>query len=135
LTVDDMIGRGDLERVESDAAASEGAIEEARRHLESARSISASDPNGAYQLAYDGARKIVAAHMRRNGVRVRKGEGTHALTARYAGEALDTGLGKRLDAMRRRRNRSEYGTAFFSNEEVSEAVATAEALLGLVEHG
>lgn len=69
------------------------------------------------------------AGMRRDGLRVRRGEGSHAITAEYASHTLGTELGRRLDAMRRRRNRSEYGTAFFGPEEVSEAVETANALL------
>ncbi len=133
MTVDDMIDRGEIELVELDSAGAESVIEEARRHLESAEAISASDPNGAYQLAYDGARKAVAAHMRREGARVRRGEGAHALTAGYASEALDRSLGRRLDAMRRRRNRSEYGSALFGADEISDAIDTARALLGLVE--
>lgn len=128
-----MVGRGELERVEPDHGGALTVTEEARRHLASAETISGSDPNGAYQLAYDGARKAVAAHMRRGGVRIRRGEGAHAVTAAYASEALDPGLGRRLDAMRRRRNRSEYGSALFGSEEISDAIDTAKALLALVD--
>lgn len=66
--------------------------------------------------------------MRREGVRVRRGEGAHAITAEYAGHKCDRELARRLDSMRRRRNRSEYGTAFFSRAEVLEAIETASAL-------
>lgn len=129
MTVREMLDAGRLESVEPDAESAEAAREESSQHLESARTIAESDPNGAYQLAYDAARKAVMASMRREGVRVRRGEGAHAIAAEYAGHQLDHDLGRRLDAMRRRRNRSEYGTAFFGREEVLEAVETAEALL------
>ncbi len=128
MTIDDMLGRGELERVEPDSQSAAESVEEARRHLESARAISGTDPNGAYQLAYDAARKAVVAAMRASGLRVRRGEGGHALTAAYAGAAIDGELGRRLEAMRRRRNRSEYGTAFFGAAEVAEAIETAAAL-------
>ena len=132
MSVDEMVERGELERVEPDSDAAEAALEEARRHIQSARAIAGADPNGAFQLAYDAARKAVAAHMRRHGYRVRRGEGGHALTARYLAEALDDEHGRRLDAMRRRRNRSEYGSAFFSAAELEESAALAESILAAV---
>lgn len=130
-----MFNRGELERVEVDLELAAASVEESRRHLESARSIASTDPNGAYQLAYDAGRKAVVAHMRSEGWRVRRGEGGHALTATYAGHAFDEELGRRFEAMRRRRNRSEYGTAFFGDAEVSDAIETAHALLAAVATG
>lgn len=128
MTLQDMLDAGRLERVEPDDGSARQALEESSQHLESARTIAESDANGAYQLAYDAARKAVMSSMRRSGLRVRRGEGAHAITAEYAGHALDQGLGRRFDAMRRRRNRSEYGSAFFGREEVFEAIETAAAL-------
>ena len=129
MTLEEMLGNGELERVEPDKDAADLALVEARRHVASARAIAATDPNGAYQLAYDAARKAVVADMRRVGVRVRRGEGAHALTARYAGSAIDEELGTRLDQMRRRRNRSEYGTVLIESNEVDEAITVAESLI------
>jgi hypothetical protein len=107
MTFDEMLRNGELERVEPDEDACVSALEEARRHIDSARAIASTDPNGAYQLAYDAARKAVVGNMRRSGVRVRRGEGARALTALYASGAMEEELGMRLDQMRRRRNRSE----------------------------
>jgi hypothetical protein len=132
MSLDDMIARGELESVDTDVAGARDALGEARLHVASARAIASSDSNGAYQLAYDGARKAVMASMRSAGIRVRKGEGAHALTAAYAEVAIDEGLGQRLDAMRKRRNRSEYGSAFFSEAAVSDGIALAEALIEAV---
>ncbi len=101
-----MIAAGDLELVDADRERAEAAIEEARKHVESARLIARSDPNGAYQLAYDEARKAVMSAMRSQGIRARKAEGAHAITAACAGVAIDVELGKQLDAARRRRNRA-----------------------------
>ncbi|HEY7147943.1 MAG TPA: hypothetical protein VH420_00725 [Gaiellaceae bacterium] len=115
--------------MEADPDAEAVRLEEADRHLASAQTIAASDPNGAYQLAYDAARKAVTAHMASAGFRVRATIGAHAVTASYASEAISKELGSRLDRMRRRRNRSEYGMAHFEVAEVDAAIETARALI------
>jgi hypothetical protein len=129
MSVEEMFAQGELERVEPDEDTAALAFEEARLHVQSAGAIAATDRNGAYQLAYDAARKAVTAHMRRVGARVRRGEGAHVLTAKYAQYTLDVELGDRLESIRRRRNRSEYGTALISAGEVREAIAVAAALI------
>lgn len=128
-----MVAAGDLEIVAADVDAAAVSLEEARLHLHSAAAISSSDPNGAYQLAYDAARKAVMSSMRAGGFRVRKGEGGHAITASYAAEALDQALGKRFDSARRRRNRSEYGSAFFDAASIADAIDLAGLLIAAVE--
>lgn len=129
MTFDEMIEQGELERVATDDGAADVALEEARLHVRSARVIAGEDPNGAYQLAFDAARKAVMARMRRVGVRVRRGEGGHLVTAKFAAAAIDEDLGRRLEAMRRRRNRSEYGTALLRWEEIDEAITVAAAFI------
>lgn len=129
MGVERLIDQRRLERVEADPGAAQQALAEAAKHADSAELIANDDPNGAFQLAYDAGRKAVMAHMRRAGVRVRRGEGGHATTADYAAAAIDPTLGERLDRMRRRRSRSEYGTAYFEGDEVREAIAVARALI------
>lgn len=124
-----MVAAGVLELVDADFEGAALSLEEARLHLQSAQSISLSDPNGSYQLAYDAARKAVMSSMRAGGFRVRKGEGGHAITAAYAAEAMDPALGKRLDSARRRRNRSEYGSAFFDAASIADAIDLAGLLI------
>ena len=75
MSIEELIRRGDLESVDPDDDGAQTALEEARRHVRSARAIAVSDPNGGYQLAYDAARKAVMASMRSSGLRVRTGEG------------------------------------------------------------
>lgn len=132
MTVDEMVKANLLERVADDPDGAASALDESRRHIASARAIADDDPNGAYQLAYDAARKAVMAHMRAQGVRVRKGEGAHAIAASYARVAIDMALGKRLDGMRRRRNRSEYGSAYFDAADVLDAMEVADRLVTAV---
>jgi uncharacterized protein (UPF0332 family) len=106
-------------------------LDEAERHLASAEQIEAADPNGAFQLAYDAARKAATAHMLARGLRVTNQPGAHATTGRYAlvelGEAFVP-----LDRMRRRRNRSEYGTTFIGQAEVAAAIADARVMVAAV---
>jgi hypothetical protein len=129
MSVESLIQTGKLEKVALDPAGAISALEEARSHIASALVIKDNDPNGAFQLAYDAARKAVMSHMRGAGVRVRKGEGAHAIAALYAAAAIDADLGKRLDVMRRRRNRSEYGSAYFDEDDVQDATSVAAALV------
>jgi hypothetical protein len=128
-----LAGRG-VQQVEPDADAAAASLEEAARHLASARAIAETDPNGAYQLLYDAARKAVAAHMLSRGYRARNAQGAHAVTARYAAVALAarTPSAAELERLRRRRNRSEYALAFFEPAEVREALEHAEAIVRVV---
>ncbi|MGH2933976.1 MAG: hypothetical protein ACRDL2_05600 [Gaiellaceae bacterium] len=132
MSVGEMVADGQLEIVEADAEGARSALDEARQHVGSARLIAGSDANGAYQLAYDAARKAAMSSMRAAGLRVRQGEGAHMIAAAYTAAAIDEGLGKRLDSARRRRNRSEYGSAFFDDDSIADAIALADALIAAV---
>ena len=112
--VEALVKEGRIERVEADRAAAIDKLEEARRHLDSASVIFESDPQGAYALLYDAARKAIDARMLAAGYRVSKSRlGTHEATARYATSVLGSGPhgkhAQHFDRMRRNRNRSEYG--------------------------
>ena len=106
-------------------------LDEAERHLASAEQIAAIDPNGAFQLAYDAARKAATAHMLACGFRVTNQPGAHATTGRYALVELGDAFAP-FDRMRRRRNRSEYGTTFISQAEVAAAIADARVMVDAV---
>src|ERR671937_689796 len=126
-----LLDAGFLEEVEPHGEDALLRLDEAERHLASAEQIAATDPNGAFQLAYDAARKAATAHMLARGLRVTNQPGAHATTGRYAlvevGEAFAP-----FDRMRRRRNRSEYGTSFVSQAEVAAAIAAARVMLAAV---
>lgn len=60
-TIDSLLAHGDIERVPASQGAAEAELARSRTHLASARQLLASDPEGAYTLAYDAARRALAA--------------------------------------------------------------------------
>jgi hypothetical protein len=132
-SVESLIASGRLEEVEADPEMAAIRLDESQRHIASAEAIAETDPNGAFQLAYDAARKAATAHMARSGLRVKGSEGSHAVTAQYVTAAMSADLGKRLNRMRRRRNVSEYGSTHFEAREIADAMAVASALVRVVE--
>lgn len=129
--LDDLRNRGLIESVNTDRATAEQWLTDAGRHLEAARRIAEVDPAGSYLLAYDAARKSVAAALLMDGHRVLSRPGAHRAIAQYA-ESLVSQTGERalsrLDRLRRNRDRSEYGSTTFGSAEVAEAIASAEAI-------
>jgi uncharacterized protein (UPF0332 family) len=94
-----------------------------------AEKVAAIDPSGA--LAYDAARKSVAAALLLTGHRTRSRPGAHQALAQFA-DYLSAETGeralRRFDRLRRNRNRSEYGSRTFSRAEVEGAIKTASAI-------
>ena len=129
--LDDLRDGGLIESVSTDRATAEQWLSDAERHLEAARQIAKLDPAGSYVLAYDAARKSVAAALMMDGYRVLSRPGAHRALAQYA-ESLASEAGEnaltRLDRLRRNRNRSEYGSRTFGKAEVAEAIYAAEAI-------
>lgn len=130
--VDDLRARGLVQAVEADENTANQWLEDARRHLDAANAIAHLDPSGAYVLAYDAARKSVAAALLKTGHRVKARPGAHQALAQYAKSLASTTSEPalaRFDRLRRNRNRSEYGSKNFGQAEVQEAIATARAIL------
>lgn len=130
-TLGDLLSRGLIEAVEADPATAAQWLDDAARHLEAAEKIASLDPSGAYVLAYDAARKSVAAALLTTGHRARNRPGAHQALAQFAVElAASTGEPalKRFDRLRRNRNRSEYESRTFGKAEVAVAIDTARAI-------
>lgn len=130
-TLDDLQKTGLIETVEPDLATATGWLDDASRHLEAAIKIAELDPSGAYVLAYDAARKSVAAALLTSGYRVLSRPGSHQALAQYAASIairIDEPALNRFDRLRRNRNRSEYGSRTFGKAEVAEAIDTARAI-------
>ena len=67
--IDELVTIGRLQRVPASKAAARNLIAQARRHLGSAEEIADADPQGAYALTYDAARKAMAAVLEAQGLR------------------------------------------------------------------
>ncbi len=130
--LDDLIAKSFIEPVEVDEMTARRWIEDARRHLQAAQAVESIDLAGAYVLAYDAARKSVAAVLLMTGHRVTNRPGSHqalALFAKTFAEDADEPALAQLDRLRRNRNRSEYGSRTFGAAEVKEAIQMAGAIL------
>ncbi|WP_395295028.1 HEPN domain-containing protein [Kitasatospora hibisci] len=96
------------------------------------------DPVGAYSLAYDAARKALAAVLVNQGLRATS-RGGHVAVYETVKAQLDPPLGSILrpfSRMRVRRNESEYRSAEappITAEEVTEDLPKAQAIIELAE--
>jgi hypothetical protein len=136
--LDELVAGGRIERAPADPRAAAALLEEAARHLTSAAAIASTDPNGAYSLVYDAARKAVTAHMLARGYRVAGGRlGGHEAMVRYAEASLSEGPYSehiaQLDRMRRARNRSEYGFATFGARQLETDLQHARGIVAAVQ--
>ena len=97
-----------LQRVPIDDGAVEALVAASEKHVSTAAMAAATDPDGAYSLAYDAVRKSASALLARQGLRATSRGGhisvVRAVTAQFPGEA---GLAS-MDRLRRRRNQVEY---------------------------
>ncbi len=129
MTIEELVGARRLERVPADLDSAGRRLSSARRHLRSAALLAREDPDAAYALLYDAARKAVAAHMQAAGLRARNAPGAHEATARYAAAALTGPSSGELDRLRRFRNRIEYGTTSFDTLQVEHDLGHAQAIV------
>lgn len=103
----------DLERIQADMAAAGIRVNDARRHINSARSLASEDPTLALAACHDAIRKALTGHMRAAGYRPRPGEGAHRIVLAYARHQLAALISEddldAADAIRRDRAIAEYG--------------------------
>jgi hypothetical protein len=137
-TVDVLIDEGRLERVPASQEAAEAELARARIHVGSARQLLAADPEGAYTLAYDAARRALAAVLQNQGLRVTS-RGGHTTVYEAVRAQLDPPLGAVLrpfNRVRARRNEVEYRSSespTMTSEEVAADLVKVEALIDLAE--
>ena len=136
-TVAELLADGRLQRISADTDEARDLLAHAEAHLASARAIAVLDPEGAYQLLYDAARKAVAADMLVEGMRARADRpGAHMAVVAYAEEALaghaDTNALANFDRMRRSRNRTEYGAVTVTHRQLTADLAYAEEIMRAV---
>ncbi|GII79415.1 hypothetical protein Sru01_43970 [Sphaerisporangium rufum] len=107
-----LISEREIQRVPQAGDLATSMLEAARSHLASVTKIQDEDPEGAYALCYDAARKACAALLQAQGLRATSRGGHIALRdaviAQFGGAPEGRAL-RRLDHLRRRRNVLEYG--------------------------
>jgi YD repeat-containing protein len=110
-TIRGLIAANSLQKVAPSREAAEAMLDAAAKHLASAQLVAESDPDGAYALLYDAARKSLAAVLQAQGLRSTTRGGHYAIQ-----EAISAQFTKPppLDAfgsfgrLRRNRNQIEY---------------------------
>ena len=104
---------GRIDRVKADMAAAGERVNDARRHVTSARSLADSDAPLALSACHDAIRKAITAHMVASGCRAKSGDGAHRLVLEYAQHELSAVIGTddldAADSIRRDRATAEYG--------------------------
>lgn len=130
-----LIDDGELQLVEPSDELARFLIGEAAGHINSAKEIASKDFTGAYQLAYDGARKACASLLAPQGLRATQ-YGGHVAIETAVKEQFSGRRGAQsflaFGRMRRTRNQLEYpGNGPWSADEgdVSDAIVSAEAIL------
>lgn len=134
--IETMLKAGELQQVPASRDRADQLLIQAEKHLETARRAAEDDPEGAYTLIYDAARKALVAFLENQGLRPTSRAGHHGTYLAVRAQ-LDPPLGKTLrpfERMRRRRNEIEYPTfltAPISNSIILEDAQAAESLITL----
>lgn len=110
--VESLIAAGRITRISRDRRLINQLLEHAHLHIESAELLAGSDDSiAAFQIAYDGVRKLCAALLAYHGLRTTSRGGHHALFECVA--ELSDDLREYvadLDVLRQQRNSYEYPT-------------------------
>jgi uncharacterized protein (UPF0332 family) len=128
-----LIEQRHLQQVAADSETAAALLASAGRHVESARLAADADPEAAYALAYDAARKSATALLAHQGLRPTTAGGhiavVDAMRAQFPGVPGLTSL----DRLRRRRNQAEYPSpTSYDPITVDEAKDAIEAASGCV---
>lgn len=112
-TIEQMVADGVLQRVPASRRQADRLLDQAHHHLASAAQVRDEDPAGGYALAYDAARKALAAVLENQGLRATS-RGGHLAMIEAVRAQLDPPMGailRRFNRMRMRRNEAEYPPA------------------------
>lgn len=134
--IERLLAAHHLQRVAPDSTAADALLAMGDRHIVGAERARDHDPEGAFSLAYDAARKAGTALLAHQGLRPTAAGGhvavVEAIDAQFPGVP---GL-RSLDRLRRRRNQGEYpdpmGYDPITHDEVGEAISTARTTVDSV---
>jgi len=128
--VDRLLADGKLERISGNSADGRSLLQSAARLIESARRECQVNPEAAYVLSYDAARKACAALLAQQGLRT--ASGGHHVTTELVVRAQFGGPFDAFGMLRRRRTEIEYPRFpgdDVSSEEATEALRAAQSIL------
>ena len=134
-SIEQLLRDGELEVVVPSPGLAVRLFEDADRHLQSAEMLREIDPAGAYQLAYDAARKGCAALLATQGLRSTTHGGHIAVQDTVREQFGGPGGVAAFDSfsrLRRKRAANEYpdlGTASTTTDDVDDAVRSANAIV------
>jgi hypothetical protein len=129
----------DLDRVKPNMAAAGDRVNDARRHVRSARLLADDDPTLAVAACHDAIRKAITGHMAAVGLRPRGGVGAHRIVLEYARHQLTAVIRAtdltEADDIRRDRALAEYGefaSRQLDADHVRSAADSAERIVNAV---
>jgi hypothetical protein len=106
-----LIATGALQKVSPSVDSANGFLNAAAKHLESAAQLAHPDPDGAYTLLYDAARKSLAAVLQAQGLRATSAGGHYAVQQAIAAQFTKPpprDAFRPFGRLRRTRNQIEY---------------------------
>jgi HEPN domain len=136
--VERMLADRQLQQLPASREHADRLMAQARRHLLTAQRTADQDPEAAYAVLYDAARKALVAILENQGLRPTSGGG-HVAVLEAVTAQLDPPLGPVLrpfDRMRRRRRDAEYpptDAPELTGDDVLEDVDKVEQILQLAE--
>lgn len=118
-TIEELILRGHLERVQANELEAEHLLRKARAHLTTAAAVASTDPEIAYDALYAAARKALTALLVRQGLRPTRAGG-HEVTIEAAQAQLVPPLAGVLRPFRRIKRRRHAGDYAGSEDQIHE---------------
>ena len=135
----EAIATRDIERLIPNMAAAGVRINDARRHVKSARALAEDDVTLALAACHDAIRKAITGHMVAKGLRPRNGDGAHRIVLNYARNQLTTLITEEdlsdAEAIRRDRGVAEYddfAPSRFNADHISHAADVASRIVDAV---
>ncbi len=133
-----LVARRRLQPVPPGPEQAAAVLAQARSHLASARLLADTDPEGAYALGYDAARKALVALLEARGYRATT-RGGHIAVLEAASALLGSEhatILRPVDRIRRRRHQAEYPSRDaprVTAEDVTEDAERVDAVVALVD--
>lgn len=134
-TVSRLLEEGSLEIVTANTNFAKRLCDEADRHLKAVQAIIEVDPSGAFQLAYDAARKACNALLTRQGLRATHINGHKAISDlmkdQFSNNREYRVLGK-LNSLRRSRADSQYPSELTPSISIEDATYCYETSVNIL---